>query len=75
MKQDLLQQSERLAKQKMASAPNVRGLESYMGLEVGLLAGTSGVGKLVGKEGESSEAGGEHAALLTRMQSLVPTQR
>lgn len=56
VKQDLLQQSERLAELKMASASKVKGLETYMGLEVGLevglLVGLFWVGKLAVKGGE-----------------------
>lgn len=52
VKQDLLQQSERLAELKMASASKVKGLETYMGLEVRLLVGLFWVGKLAVKGGE-----------------------
>ena len=52
-----------------------RDLKLTWGLRRAFLVGILEAGKLAGKGGEYSEVGGEHVALLTRMQGPVPTQK
>lgn len=60
----------------MASTPNARRLETFMGLEWAFLVGISPAGKLAAKGGKSSETEGEHIALPTwTLQGRVPTQK
>ena len=59
----------------MESVPNARGPATYMGFRQSLLMGIFWAGKLAGKEGKFSEMEGEHVALPTWTQGLVPTQR
>ena len=56
----------------MALVPNARGPKN-MGLEAGFFNGNI-LGKLVSWQGRE-EMGGEHVALPTGKQSLVPTQK
>lgn len=49
----------------MASALNVRGPKTYMGLQASLLVSIFWASKLTEKGGETNEVGDEHVALPT----------